>query len=135
MTVLSLGNAATRPSCETIGWIPPMTEAASIFLSRTIRVTYSSPLVSAGGFQSGSAAGEPSLARGHNLDDLAGLNGGEAFYLEDGLKDRVGLFGSDLARRDDGDLAAHGFVDDEVAAGDLADELGKKGNIHVLKLN
>ena len=70
MTVLSLGNAATKPSCETIGWITPMTEAASIFLSRTIRVTYSSPLVSAGTCDSVSAAEERTLRAGTILMTL-----------------------------------------------------------------
>ena len=89
----------------------------------------------AGSCDSVSAGDRAHVARRLNLDDLAGLNGGEAFDLEHRLKDRVGLLGSDLARRDDRNLAAHGFVDDEVAAGDLGDELGENGNIHVLKVH
>jgi len=67
-----------------------MMEAASIFLSRTIRVTYSSPLVSAGVCELVSAAFERTLRAGSILMILAGLNRGEAFHLEHGLEDRVG---------------------------------------------
>ncbi len=56
MRVLSSGNAATRPSCETIGWITLTSDAASMFLSLIIRVTYESPRSSPGSCEVVSAA-------------------------------------------------------------------------------
>ena len=70
MIVLSPGNAATKPSCETIGWITPINDATSTFLSRTIRVTYSSPLDSAGLCDSVNAADDRTLRAGTILITL-----------------------------------------------------------------
>ena len=74
------------------------------------------------------------LARGHDLRERAARHRGEALHLQDGLENEVGLVGRDPGRRDDGHLAAHAVVDDEVPPGDLAHELGEHGQLHVLEV-
>jgi hypothetical protein len=75
------------------------------------------------------------IARGNNLYGLAGLDGGEAFNLQRRLKRLVRFFGRHLGRRDNGYLAAHALIDDEVLAGNFTDEFGQHGDVHVLEIH
>jgi hypothetical protein len=75
------------------------------------------------------------VLRRDDLHDRPGIDEGEALYLEDRLEDAVGLVDGDLARRDHRDLALDRLVDEEVPAGDLADELDEGRDLDVLEVH
>ena len=74
------------------------------------------------------------VARRHDLHERPARHRGEALHLQDGLEDDVRLVGGDARGREDGHLAAHAVVDDEVPSGDLAHELGEHGQLDVLEV-
>src|ERR1700730_6682608 len=75
------------------------------------------------------------VARRDDFDYGPRLSRGEALDLQDGLEDLVGLLRGDLGRRNYADLAPHALIQDEVLAGDFADELGQDGKVHILKVH
>ncbi len=56
-------------------------------------------------------------------------------HLQDRFKDPIGLFHGDLGGGDNSDFSFDRLINDKVFAGQLADELDKEGNIHIVKIN
>ncbi len=77
----------------------------------------------------------PCLLTGDDLDHVSRWDRRQAVDLEDGFENPVGLVGGDLARRKDTDLSLDRFIDDEVLARDLADELDEGENVDVVEID
>src|SRR5262249_12740949 len=78
--------------------------------------------------------GLASFADRDDLHEVTARHGREALHLEHRLEDEVRLLGCDAGRRDDGDVAAHAIVENEVPPCHLADEAGEHGQVDVLEV-
>ena len=75
------------------------------------------------------------VRRGNDLDQAARRHSGKAVNIEDRFEDLVGLRNGYFGRGDDGHLALDPLIDDEVFAGQFADELDEHTDIHIVEIN
>ena len=73
--------------------------------------------------------------RGKYLGHLPRLNRAETIDIQHRLEHLVGLCNRYLGRRDDGNVAPDALVDDEVFAGQFADELNENVDIDIVEVD
>jgi hypothetical protein len=75
------------------------------------------------------------VRRRDDLDQLAGLHSRETVNIEDRFEHLVGLINRYFGRGDDGDLTLDPLVDNEIFAGEFADELDEHADVHIVEIN